>query len=134
MTTESVRRDLEATLERLRSEDPTLQCEIELPPKPERGIDRVAMLPTDTSTDSYVVKSIVRNHKKIVGKDMDNVGVVFPLSYAGNDTSHLWQAGIPCCLYGPSGQFFPEQYVLVEEIMTCTRVLALTALDLCVKS
>lgn len=131
MTLDTVRHDLVNALEELRKDDPTLRYEIELPPKPEREIDRVAMLPTDVPVDSAIVQSIIRSHKRIVGRDMDNVGTVYPLSYAGNDTAHLWEAGIPCCLYGPGGQFMPEQFVPIEELMTCTKVLALTALDIC---
>jgi len=52
-------------------------------------------------------------------------------SYAGNDTTHLWAAGIPCCLYGPGGGYidYHDVHVDLEDLFLCTRVLALTALE-----
>jgi acetylornithine deacetylase len=52
-------------------------------------------------------------------------------SYAGNDTTHLWAAGIPCCLYGPGGGYtdYHDVHVDLDDLFLCTRVLALTALD-----
>ena len=54
-----------------------------------------------------------------------------PQSYAGNDTTHLWQAGIPCCLYGPGGGYtdYHDVHTDLDELFLVTRVLALTALE-----
>jgi acetylornithine deacetylase/succinyl-diaminopimelate desuccinylase-like protein len=51
--------------------------------------------------------------------------------YAGNDTTHLWAAGIPCCVYGPLGGYtdYHDVYTYLDELFTVTRVLASTALE-----
>ena len=58
-----------------------------------------------------------------------------PASYAGDDTCHLWRAGIPCLLYGPRGSDGaaeePDNYVPISEMLRVTRVLVRTALDVC---
>lgn len=131
MTPETVRADIESALKKLCEEDPNLRYEFEWPPKPERGIAKEAMLATDVPVDSFIVKSLKQNHRIVTGLEMDNIGAMYPMSYSGNDTAHLWRAGIECCLYGPGGEFLPEQSVPVNELMTCTKVLALTALEVC---
>jgi acetylornithine deacetylase len=63
------------------------------------------------------------------------VGTHLPASYAGDDTCHLWRAGIPCLLYGPRGSDGsaeePDNYVPISEMTRVTRVLVRTALDVC---
>jgi acetylornithine deacetylase len=58
------------------------------------------------------------------------------MSYSAGDCSWLWKAGIPGVYYGPAGGLFAERgpagaYTLVSEMVTCAKVLALTALDVC---
>ena len=131
MSGETIKRDIQIALDELKKDNPTLQYELEFPAKPEWRINRVEMFATELPTDSYIVQSLRRSHQYVEGRDMDNVGVVLPQSYPGNDTSHLWRAHIPCCLYGPRGQMMPESFQPVDQIMTVTKVLALTALDVC---
>ncbi len=76
------------------------------------------------------------HYREVVGRDPKNVGVSLPMSYAGNDTAHLWQAGISCLLFGPSGGWDespdePDQYISISEMVTCAKVMALTAVDIC---
>jgi len=53
------------------------------------------------------------------------VGVVLPNGYSGNDTSHLAAAGIPCSLYGPSGDMDgADRWTSLSQMLTCTRVYA----------
>ena len=62
------------------------------------------------------------------------VGAVSPYSYAGNDTSHLWTAGIPCCLYGPAGGYDEgrsDRWTSIEQIVACARVYGATIADVC---
>jgi len=62
------------------------------------------------------------------------IGAVAPYSYAGNDTSHLYGAGMPCCLYGPGGGFDvgrDDRWTAVEQIITCTRVFGGVIADIC---
>ena len=63
------------------------------------------------------------------------MGVVLPNSYTGNDSCHLWRAGVPCVLIGPAGTQespdVPDEYAPISEMEQVARVLALTALDVC---
>lgn len=60
---------------------------------------------------------------------------MLPHSYSADDTCHLWKAGIPCLLYGPGvirgGADEDDACVLVSEMVTAARVIAVTALDVC---
>jgi acetylornithine deacetylase len=133
-TPESIKSDFERAIEELRKRDPQLRYRIETPPDARWKVCRVTMMPTDVPESEYVVQSVIRSHKAVTGKDMNQVGAILPWSYAGNDTAHLWQAGIPCCLYGPGGDYLPEQAVPLDELLTVTRVLALTGVDICTKT
>ena len=50
----------------------------------------------------------------MTGAEPEHFGVRLPQSYAGNDTTHLWAAGIPCCLYGPGGGYTDYHDVHVD--------------------
>jgi hypothetical protein len=95
------------------------------------------MPPCDAPRDSAIVKTVAANHQRVVGRAPKVIGAVLPKSYSGNDTGHLWQRGIPCVLYGPWGGWVPspesvDACVPLDELMTCTRTLALTAVDVCI--
>jgi len=77
------------------------------------------------------VQMVRRNLHLMTGAEPEHFGVRLPQSYAGNDTTHLWAAGIPCCIYGPGGGYIDYHDVHVElaDLFLCTRVLALTALE-----
>ena len=49
----------------------------------------------------------------------------------GDDDAHLWEAGIPAPIYGPSGGSYGEDFTYIDEMLLCSQVLALTALDIC---
>lgn len=71
----------------------------------------------------------------MTGAAPEAIGTVLPHSYSADDTCHLWKARIPCLLYGPGvirgSQDEDDACVLVSEMETVTRVLAVTALDVC---
>jgi acetylornithine deacetylase len=84
--------------------------------------------------DHPLVLTLAANVTAIRGVE-PTIGAVAPYSYAGNDTSHLYRAGIPCCLYGPAGGYDEgraDRWTSVEQIVTCTRVFGATIADLCV--
>jgi acetylornithine deacetylase len=60
---------------------------------------------------------------------------VLPGSYTGNDTCHLWRAGVPCLLYGPGGgsesATIPDEYTRISDMDQVAQVLAMTALEVC---
>jgi acetylornithine deacetylase len=133
---ETVEADIRTSLDALAAEDPTFRYEIEQPLPARFGALSVVMPPTDIPLDQPLVGSVLRHYREVVGRDPKNVGVSLPMSYAGNDTAHLWQAGISCLLFGPSGGWDespdePDQYISISEMVTCAKVMALTALDIC---
>jgi acetylornithine deacetylase/succinyl-diaminopimelate desuccinylase-like protein len=100
--------------------DPALQYEIEFPAPPERRAMREVMMPLSVPRDHLLVQTLRASVVAIRGVE-PAIGAVAP-SYAGNDTSHLDRAGIPCCLYGPAGGFDEgraDRRTSVEQIVTC---------------
>ncbi|MCA9880783.1 MAG: peptidase dimerization domain-containing protein, partial [Thermomicrobiales bacterium] len=136
MTAATVEEDVRAGLDALAAEDPTFRYEIEQPLPAKYGSLTVVMEPTDIPLDHPFVGTVLSHYREVVGRDPREVGVSLPMSYAGNDTAHLWRAGIPCVLFGPSGGWDespeePDQYIRISEMVTCAKVMALTALDIC---
>lgn len=132
----TVEEDIRASLDAIAAEDPTFRYEIEHPLPAHFGALSVIMEPTDIPLDEPLVASVLQHYREVVGRDPLEVGVSLPMSYAGNDTAHLWRAGIPCLLFGPSGGWDespeePDQYITISEMVTVAKVMALTALDIC---
>jgi acetylornithine deacetylase len=123
--------DIRRTLDGLAAADPRFRYEIESPPRPERGLGRLAKAAVDVPKTEAVVQMVRRNLRLMTGAEPEHFGVRLPQSYAGNDTTHLWAAGIPCCLYGPGGGYtdYHDVHVELADLFLCTRVLALTALE-----
>jgi acetylornithine deacetylase len=135
-TAATVEEDIRASLDALAAADPDFRYEIEHPLPSHYGALTVTMEPTDIPLDEPLVASVLRHYREVVGRDPHDVGVSLPMSYAGNDTAHLWRAGIPCLLFGPSGGWDespeePDQYISISEMVTVAKVMALTALDIC---
>jgi acetylornithine deacetylase len=130
-TEQTILADLRRTLDGLRASVPEFEYEIEFPPAPARGLGRLCKAAVDVPVTEPVVQAVVRSLRLLTGGPPDHLGVRLPQSYAGNDTTHLWQAGIPCCLYGPGGGYtdYRDVYVNLDELSLATRVLALTALQ-----
>ena len=128
--------DIRRVLDPLQSEDPELSYEIEIPP-PEffKGRRRLVMDPLDVPRDSEIIQAVARCHQEVTGTPPKAIGAVLPYSYTANDTCHLWNAGIPCLLYGPAvlrgSGGHDDSCVIISEMVQCTKVLALTALDVC---
>ena len=132
-TVDSIVADIRRVLDPLRAEDPLLSYEIEVPP-PEffKGRRRLVMEPLDVPRDSEIVQAVARSHQEVTGQPPKAIGAVLPYSYTANDTCHLWNAGIPCLLYGPavvrgSGDE-DDSCVMISDMVQCTKVLALTVL------
>jgi acetylornithine deacetylase len=128
---ETVVGDIRRTLEQLAAQDSNFRFEIEFPPALERGLGRMAKIAVDVPKTEPVVQMVRRNLVAMSGREPDHFGVRIPQSYSGNDTTHLWSAGIPCCLYGPGGGYtdYHDVHVYLEDLFLVTRVLALTALE-----
>jgi acetylornithine deacetylase len=133
MTPASVLEDVRRALDGAVAEDSALRYEIEFPLRPERRAMREVMPAMTMPTDHPLVQTLRANVRAIVGVE-PRIGAIIPRSYAGNDTAHLFKAGIPCCLYGPAGEYeeaSADRWTPVSQILDCTRVLAATAVDLC---
>ncbi len=135
-TVEGIVADIRRVLDPLHAEDLELSYEIEIPP-PEsfKGRRRLVMDPLDVPRDAEIVQAVARSHREITGEPPKAIGAVLPYSYTANDTCHRWNAGIPCLLYGPAvvrgGDGEDDSCVIISEMVQCTKVLALTALDVC---
>jgi len=130
-TGDTILADIRRTLDGLAAADPRFRYEIEFPPRPERGLGRLAKAAVDVPKSEPIVQMVRENLHRLTGAEPEHLGVRLPQSYAGNDTTHLWAAGIPCCLYGPGGGYtdYHDVHVELADLFLCTRVLALTALD-----
>jgi acetylornithine deacetylase len=128
---ETILADIRRTLDALKTDDPEFQYEIEFPPELSRGLGRLAKAAVDVPVTEPIVQMVKRHLRTLSGQDPEFLGVRLPQSYAGNDTTHLWQAGIPCCLYGPGGGYtdYHDVHTNLDELFLVTSVLALTALE-----
>ena len=128
-TGETVLADLRRTLDALAAEDPEFEYEIEFPPALWRGLGRLAKAAVDVPLTQPIVQLVKQSLRTVSGQEPEHLGVRLPHSYAGNDTTHLWEAGIPCCIYGPLGGYtdYHDVYTYLADMYLCTRVLALTA-------
>ena len=136
MTVDGILDDVRRALDPLTARDPELRYAIELPP-PARftGRRRLVMEPFDIPVDAPIVQAVARGYRAVTGHEPKAIGTVLPHSYSADDTCHLWKAGIPCLLYGPAtirgNADEDDACVLVSEMDKVTRVLAVTALDVC---
>ena len=136
MTVDGIVEDIRRALDPLATRDPELRYEIEIPPPASfKGRRRLVMDPFDIPVDTPIVQAVARAYRSVTGHEPKAIGTVLPHSYSADDTCHLWKAGIPCLLYGPAtirgNADEDDACVLVSEMEKVTRVLAVTALDVC---
>ena len=124
-----------SALDEVKRDDADFQYEIEMPPDPKYRVFTVVMEPFDLPKNEYILETVLRQFRTVTGKEPDGVGAVLPGSYTGDDTCHLWAAGVPCLLYGPGGgsesAVIPDEYSRISDMEQVAKVLALTALDVC---
>jgi len=135
-TVDGIVADIRGALDPVAARDPELRYEIEIPPPGRfKGRRRLVMDPLDVPIDAPIVQAVARSYRTVTGREPRAIGTVLPHSYSADDTCHLWKAGIPCLLYGPGvirgGADEDDACVLVSEMVKVTRVLAVTALDVC---
>ena len=135
-TVDGIVADIRRALDLLAARDPDLRYEIEIPPPAGfKGRRRLVMDPFDMPTDAPIVQAVARSYRAVTGQEPKAIGTVLPHSYSADDTCHLWKAGIPCLLYGPAtirgNADEDDACVLVSEMEKVSRVLAVTALDVC---
>lgn len=129
MTEQSVREDITARLDAIAAEDPEFRYELIIPQS-----EQQPNMPAREATpmNAPVVASLIANHRAVTGKD--------PIVGAGHrmgataDTCHFKGVGITCVEYGPG--YIPiwpmvDECIAIEQIVTASRVLALTAAQIC---
>src|SRR5262249_56728083 len=131
----SLTRDLKSAIERALEPHPGSRSEIVAPPPAQFRTGRHQFPVFDMPLDQPIVGVVAKNVEAVTGKPPNSVGVHLPGSLASDDTGHLWKAGIPCVLYGPTGPREltedPDGCVLISEMDTCAKVIALSALEFC---
>lgn len=125
MTEESVREDMRARLEQIRSEDDEFKYELLIPQS-----DQQPNMPAREATlvDAPVVTQLVAAHRQVTGVE-PRVGAGHRIG-ATADTCHFKGVGITCVEYGPG--FIPvwpmvDECVSMDQVITATKTLALTA-------
>jgi acetylornithine deacetylase len=135
-TVESVLADVQRELDLIKAEDDDFVSSIQMPP-PDfiKGRRRLVMEPVDVAVDADIVQSLAGSYETVTGKPPSQIGAILPASYSACDTAWLCKAGISAVNYGPTAAFAaagPEgAYVIVSEMETVAKVLALTAVDIC---
>lgn len=132
-TVEGIQTDIERSLNAIKAEDPDFEYEIEAPPaiyrEPWRG-NKCPMPALDLPLDHELVGVVRKYHQIVTGQEPPGIGFYDPGSYAGADSGHLFQAGCACLNYGPTGHDIYENSVDIDMMMTCAKVMALTAAEI----
>ena len=133
MSAKTVRADLESTLGRLRTADPQFEYELVHPIERKFKTWILDHPPMDMPTDQEIVQTIARAYRRVTSSAPRAIGApASPLGTRyGDDDAHLWMAGIPAPIYGPSGGSYGEDYALIDEMVLCSQVLGVTAVDVC---
>lgn len=133
MSAETIRRDLESSLDNLKAADSGFDYELVNPIERKFNTWILDHPPMDMPVDVEIVQTISRAYHEVTGNEPQGVGPpASPLGARyGDDDAHLWQAGIPAPIYGPSGGSYGEGFTFIDEMVLCSQVLALTALDVC---
>ncbi len=133
MTAETIRADLERTLNQLKHQDPDFEYALVHPIERKFKTWILDHPPMDMPVDQAIVQTLVASYRKITGQAPRSVGLPASELNAryGDDDAHLWEAGIPAPIYGPAGGSYGEDFAYIDEMVLCSEVLALTALDIC---
>ena len=132
---QSMTADLRGAIERALAAHPDIRYDVVAPPPARFKNGRHQFPVLDLPLEQPIVGVVARCLETVTGKPPDSIGVHIPGSRASDDTGHLWKAGIPCLLYGPTGPRDPtagaDGSVFISEMETCAKVIALSALEFC---
>jgi len=125
MTEDSVREDMRERLERIRREEGEFEYELLIPQS-----DQQPNMPAREATplNAPVVAELIAAHRQVTGVE-PRVGAGHRIG-ATADTCHFKGVGITCVEYGPG--YIPiwpmvDECVSIEQVLTATKTLALTA-------
>jgi acetylornithine deacetylase len=132
---ESIAADLHRAIEPVVKHHPGITFDIVSPP-PERFRNTRHTFPSfDLPLSEPLVAVVSHGIQSVTGEPPETVGAHLPMSRASDDTGHLWQAGIPCVLYGPLGSLEPvaeaDGSVAISEMEISAKVMALSCLEFC---
>jgi len=132
MTATTIRRDLEGVLEKLKAQDSGFDFELVHPVERKFNTWILDHPPMDMPVDQAIVRALVSGYKRVTGQEPKSVGPASELSARyGDDDAHLWEAGIPAPIYGPAGGSYGDDYSDIDEMVLCSQVLALAAMETC---
>jgi len=133
MNAETIRADFERSLDRVKSEDPDFDYQLVHPAERSFNIWILDHPPMDMPVEEEIVQTLAASYRTVTGQDPRGIGPPASAMGAryGDDDAHLWEAGIPTPIYGPSGGSYGEDFTYIDEMVLCSRVLALTALRSC---
>ncbi len=129
---EQTQADIDKVLEGVRAANPQATIDIDGPPATYKADWRSMKVPghgIDTPTDNVLPQTVARRHTEIVGSPPERVGPQDPGSYAWTDSGWFTKGGSVTIVYGPTSN--TERTISIKNVMTCARVLALTAVDIC---
>ena len=108
-------------MSKFKEEDPNFEYEIVTPVPPEYKVMTEFMNPLDVPKDNVIVQNLEKAYRRVSGRAPDKVGAILTQSYAGNDSCHIWEAGIPVCLMGAENgrdqKGEPDSYVIVPSMV-----------------
>lgn len=137
-TGESVVRDIRAAIDAVGAELPAFEYEIEFGSRDPYVLNEIVFPPSEVPVTAEIVTLVSEVYRDLQGKAVSETGAVLPHAYCGADTAHLWQAGIPCVLYGPTGPpRTPEDAddcAYIVEMERVAHVLAETATRFCAEA
>jgi acetylornithine deacetylase len=133
MTAGTIRDDLEWTLNQLKHRDADFEYTLVHPIERQFKTWILDHPPMEMPVDEAIVQTLVANYRQVTGREPKSVGVPASELNAryGDDDAHLWEAGIPAPIYGPAGGSYGDDFAYIDEMLLCSQVLALTALDIC---
>lgn len=134
----TIEEDIRQTLDGIAAEDSEFRYELRGVPSP-FGNRVITRNPKDVPLNAPIIGIVQENHRYVTGKPPKFASA---LEMAGNDDGvHMNEAGIPTVTYGPGPgerdlniyRKLPlvERWIDIDTILTCIKVLALTAFDVC---
>ncbi len=124
--------DIDRALDGVRAAHPEAGIEIAPPPatySPDWRSLKVPAYGIDVPTDHMLPQTVARRHTEVTGAAPERVGRQDPGSYAWTDAGWFTRGGSVAIVYGPTAN--TERTTSIDKVLTCARVLALTALDIC---
>jgi len=134
-TRESVLADVRRAIDSVLDQVPALDYEITFDSRAPYVLNQVVFEPSELPVDDPFVALVSQVYEDRHGEPPREVGAVLPHSYCGADSAHLWRAGIPAVLLGPTGPAptpdEPDDCVFIEQMSSVSHVLAETAVRFC---